>query len=450
MSLTDFLVDISTISFLLFLAFLIRRKVFLMQKYFLPASLIAGIIGLCLGPQVLGQISPIYIKFSDSIDQWTGFFFAFIFTTSFLGTTSKKLGRPALSSICQIGVIHMMQICVGLLIAFLLSKFMDVPYAIGELPVSGFFGGHGSAGVVGEGFKALGWDDAMGIAMTYATVGMFMAVIGGMFITNMGAKHGLTNRSMDSNFLTASQKSGIVPPNERKPIGMTISDNAVIDPMAFQFMIVGVIIAVSYVLRNAIIRIIPFWSKIPLYAMCLFMGAILGNLISKTKYNQYIDRNSMKRISGVAVEYAVTSAIVTIKISVLATYLVPILVTSLVLTVLTAAFSLILLKRWYGEGWFETAVGCYGLTTGSMATGLLLCRVLDPDNDTLAAESVTAASTMGNFLQQPYNTLGPILLMSNPTAFTWISVGLLIAFLIVGEVLFGRRGNHATDNRSMV
>ena len=439
MSLTDFLVDISTISFLLFLAFIIRRKVFFMQKYFLPASLIAGIIGLLLGPQVLGLVSPVCIRFSDSISQWTGFFFAFIFTTSFLGTSAKKLGRPALSSICQIGVIHMMQICVGLLIAFGLSRFMDVPYAIGSLPVSGFYGGHGSAGVVGEGFKALGWDDAMGIAMTYATVGMFMAVLGGMVITNMGAKRGVTNRRMDSNFLTVSQKTGIVPEEERKSIGTAIVDNAVMDPMAFQFMIVGVIIAISYVLRNAIIKVIPFWSKIPLYAMCLFMGAILGNIISKTKYNQYIDRNSMKRISGVAVEYAVTSAIVTIKISVLATYLVPIVVTSLVLTVLTAAVSIFLLKRWYGEGWFETAVGCFGLTTGSMATGLLLCRVLDPDNETLAAESVTAASTMGNFLQQPYNTLGPILLMSNPVTYTWISVGLLAAFLVVGEVLFGRR-----------
>lgn len=275
--------------------------------------------------------------------------------------------------------------------------------------------------------------------MTYATIGMFMAVIGGMVITNMGAKRGLTNRRMDSSFLTDSQKTGIVPEDERRPIGTAIADNAVMDPMAFQFMIVGVVIAVSYVLRNAIIQVLPFWSKIPLYAMCLFMGAILGNMISKTKYNQYIDRNSMKRISGVAVEYAVTSAIVTIKISVLATYLVPIVVTSLVLTVLTALVSLFLLKRWYGEGWFETAVGCFGLTTGSMATGLLLCRVLDPDNETLAAESVTAASTMGNFLQQPYNTLGPILLMSNPATYTYISVGLLAAFLIVGEILFGRR-----------
>lgn len=95
MTLTDFLVDISTISFLLFLAFIIRRKVFFMQKYFLPVSLIAGIIGLLLGPQVLGQISPVCIRFSDSIGQWTGFFFAFIFTTSFLGTSAKKLGRPA-------------------------------------------------------------------------------------------------------------------------------------------------------------------------------------------------------------------------------------------------------------------------------------------------------------------------------------------------------------------
>lgn len=70
MSLTDFLLDFSTISVLLLLAFLIRRKISFLQKYFIPTSLIAGILGLLLGPQVLGQVSPVCIQFSDSISQW--------------------------------------------------------------------------------------------------------------------------------------------------------------------------------------------------------------------------------------------------------------------------------------------------------------------------------------------------------------------------------------------
>ncbi|MFR8015950.1 MAG: hypothetical protein ACLU48_04940 [Clostridiaceae bacterium] len=100
MTLTTVLIDISTISTLLFVGFLIRQKIPFFYKYYIPTSLIAGILGLLLGPQVLGQFSPIHLHFSQWISQWTNFLFAFIFTTSFLGTSTGKFGRDVLSTTC--------------------------------------------------------------------------------------------------------------------------------------------------------------------------------------------------------------------------------------------------------------------------------------------------------------------------------------------------------------
>ena len=175
MTLTTVLIDISAVSVLLFLAFLIRQKIPFFYKYYIPTSLIAGILGLLLGPQVLGQFSPVHLQFSEWISQWTNFLFAFIFATSFLGTSTGKFGRDVLSTTCVTGVVFMAQVLVGLGIAFLLSTFMDnVPYAMGLLPVSGFYGGHGSAGIMGGCFATEGWEEAMGIALTYATIGMFV------------------------------------------------------------------------------------------------------------------------------------------------------------------------------------------------------------------------------------------------------------------------------------
>ena len=393
MTLTTVLIDISTISTLLFVGFLIRQKIPFFYKYYIPTSLIAGILGLLLGPQVLGQFSPIHLHFSQWISQWTNFLFAFIFTTSFLGTSTGKFGRDVLSTTCVTGAVFMAQVLAGLGIAFLLSKFMsNVPYAMGFLPVSGFYGGHGSAGIMGGCFATEGWEDA----------------------------------------------TGIVPKEERKSMATAISSSSVIDPLAFQMMIVGTIIAISHILREAIIKVFPFWSKIPLYTMCLIMGAIIGIALSKTKYSQYIDRGSMKRISGVALEYVIAMNVATIKLSVLASFLVPILVTSIAITILTAVICIILAKKWYGKDWFEMAMGAYGQCTGSLATGLLLIKVLDPNGDTLAAESVSGSSTLGSFWQQPYNTIGPMLILSSPLLTTLGTAGFLIAFLIVGTVLFGR------------
>lgn len=444
MTLDSVLLDVAAISVLLLLGFLIRQRVRFFQKYYIPASLIAGILGLLLGPQVLGQISPVCLNFGESISQWTNFLFAFIFATSFLGTSAGKFGRDVLSATCITGAVFMAQILCGLGTAFALSRIMgNVPYEMGLLPVSGFYGGHGSAGIMGGAFAEEGFAEATGIAMTYATVGMFAAVIGGMCMINLGAKKGLTMRRMDSNYLEEKDITGIMPKEERKPMAAAVSNASVIDPLAFQMMIVGTVIAVSHILRIALIKVIPFWSRIPLYTMCLIVGAVAGIAISRTKYNQYIDRGSMKRISGVALEYVIASAVATIQLSVLAAYLVPILVTSLVVCAVTALLSVWLSRRWYGESWFELAMGAYGQCTGSLATGLLLIKVLDPNGDTLAGESISGSSTLGTFFQQPYNTIGPMLVLASPALVTWGTAGFLIAFLIAGFVLFGRTAKKA-------
>ena len=301
MTLTEVLLDIASISTLMFIAFLIRQRIPFFQKYYIPTSLIAGILGLLLGPQVLGQFSPVSLNFSGSISQWTNFLLAFVFTTSFLGTASTKFGRDVAAATCITGAVFMAQILLGLAAAFVLGMVMSgVPYEMGLLPVSGFYGGHGSAGIMGGVFQTEGWAEASGIALTYATVGMFAAVIGGMWIINWGAKKGYSKRKMSGNYLEKKDMTGIIPKEDRKPMAMTIANSSVLDPMAFQLAIVGTIIAVSHVLREAIIKVLPFWSNIQLYTMCLIIGAIVGIGLSKTKYNQYIDRGSMKAISGAA------------------------------------------------------------------------------------------------------------------------------------------------------
>ena len=78
MTLTEVLLDIASISTLMFIAFLIRQRIPFFQKYYIPTSLIAGILGLLLGPQVLGQFSPVSLNFSGSISQWTNFLLAFV------------------------------------------------------------------------------------------------------------------------------------------------------------------------------------------------------------------------------------------------------------------------------------------------------------------------------------------------------------------------------------
>ena len=53
-SIQNLLLVLSIIGILLFIATMLRLKIGILRKAFIPASLLAGIIGLILGPHVLG------------------------------------------------------------------------------------------------------------------------------------------------------------------------------------------------------------------------------------------------------------------------------------------------------------------------------------------------------------------------------------------------------------
>ena len=46
--------------------------------------------------------------------------------------------------------------------------------------------------------------------------------------------------------------------------------------------------------------------------------------------------------------------------------------------------------------------------------------------------------TLGSFWQQPYNTIGPMMILASPVLVTLGTAGFLAAFLAAGTLLFGR------------
>ena len=56
MTLTDVLKDFAYLSTLLLIGFELRRRIRIFQKYFIPSALIAGTIGMFLGPSWLGTV----------------------------------------------------------------------------------------------------------------------------------------------------------------------------------------------------------------------------------------------------------------------------------------------------------------------------------------------------------------------------------------------------------
>ncbi|MFQ8898131.1 MAG: sodium/glutamate symporter [[Clostridium] scindens] len=77
----DIIKDFAYAGFLLLVGYILRYKVPFLQKLYIPASVIGGIIGLLLGSQVLGRISSVSLSFSENISAFAMPLLAVVFAT---------------------------------------------------------------------------------------------------------------------------------------------------------------------------------------------------------------------------------------------------------------------------------------------------------------------------------------------------------------------------------
>ncbi|MDU4962356.1 MAG: sodium/glutamate symporter [Sporomusaceae bacterium] len=441
MDLTAVLRDFAAISVLLAAGYFLRKSVKLFQTYFIPASLIGGVLGLLLGPQVLGLHTSFSLVYSDSISQWATILLAVVFAAAFLGEQMGRLSKPALSATLLAGTSHQLQAVFGVAVAFLLAMFIpDLPLGFGLLPVYALYGGYGFAIAAGVIFADSGyWADGVAVGATLSTLGIIFGIILGMIIINIGVRKGVSKQDYDAAKIAAGIKTGYVEVKEREPIGLGVSKPSSLDPLALQLALVGIVIACGVVLRSALISLDPFWNHLPLFASTLICSGLAGIVLDQTGLAKYVDKETVNRISGVALDYMIAAAIATTSITVFATYIIPMTIMALIMFALTVWVCFYFGKRWCSRDWFEVSLGIFGMAMGVLSTGLLLIKVVDPDHKTIAAETAAAASTLGYVYQLPYVLLFPFLIMSDPQFVFICSVVILVAFLLIGEVCFKTR-----------
>lgn len=141
MTLMDVVQDFAVVSILLFVGYILRMKIKLFQRLFIPSCILGGIVGLLLGPQVLGSVSPVKVTYSSSIDQWSGVLLAVTFAGSFLGESITKATRQSLAATFVGGIAHQTQAVLGMLVAFVFAA--TIPVGFGLIPLYSLYGGIG-------------------------------------------------------------------------------------------------------------------------------------------------------------------------------------------------------------------------------------------------------------------------------------------------------------------
>ena len=380
-------VDIGIISALLLIGKLMRTRIKLVQKLFIPPSLLAGFIGLAFGPYGL-DILPL----SNQTGTYAGILIAFIFGA--LPLTSQKVkgnnGEIATMWAYSQGGLLFQWAFGGLLGLLVLNQIWPLSPGFGITMPSGYCGGHGTAAAIGQAFGQLGHDEILTLAMTAATFGIVAAVILGLVFVKWGTRKNYTSFLADYNDLPTELQTGLLPNEKRESMGESTCSSISIDSLTFNLAVVSLIAFCGYGISKIAAHFMPGF-ELPVFSCAFVAGILLKKVFDRTKVTTYICPKTVNHISGALTDFLVAFGIASIKLSVVLEYIVPLAILLLSGLLVTLIYVFVMARKLMKEHWFEKALFTWGWFTGTMAMGIALLRVVDPKMQSRCLDSYALA-----------------------------------------------------------
>lgn len=456
----DVLIAILLALLLLLAGELLRRHSHFLRRIFLPGSIVAGALGLVLGPQVLGRFEaaralPLVTAnglFPAAIlDAWAmlpGVLINVVFAALFLGKTIPGLREMWLRAGPQMvfgQTLAWGQYVIGLLLALLvLAPVFGMDPVAGALIEIGFEGGHGTAAGMAPAFAAAGFPEGGDLALGLATVGLVSGVLIGTVLVNWAVYRGhipSTHEVEGSLGEEALELGGLTEEDRKEAEKQKRLAGAATDAMSLQLGLVALAIVIGWLLLEGL-RLLEsstwggeLFSYVPLFPLAMIGGLIVQLLVERLGLAHLVVRSYMARAGGIALDLTIVAALASLSLQVLGDNLVPLLLLSFAGTAWCLFGVLVIAPRIIPYNWFERGIGDFGQSMGMTVSGLLLMRMADPQDTTGA---------MGSF--------GYKQLLFEPVVggglFTGMSVGLiagygpvpvllLCALLTAGWLLFG-------------
>ncbi len=393
---------------LLGLGYWVRRKIRFLQRLYLPASVIAGLIGLAI-IQLLQHLDLSIMDWKlalppETTEGWSklpGLLINIVFACLFLGRSLPPVAQVWKSSSRQLAygqIVAWGQYAVGCgMVLLLIKPVFGLPDIFAGIMPVGFEGGHGTAGGMGPTFDRLGFPEMKDFALASATGGIMGAIIVGMGLVNWAVRKGYVEKKVRPG-VNIDDLSGIIPHKHRPAAGKISVSSDVIGSLSLHFVFIGAAVLLGWLMKAGLLLfagILPgqgaeIFSSFPLFPLCMLGGVVVQWLADRFDRHEHMDEGLMLRIQNCALDFLVVAAIATIRIDVIAEGWLPLVI----LIVAGIGWNVLMLtvfaRRAFKDAWFERGIAEMGQSMGVTATGLLLLRVVDPDYETEAAEAFAA------------------------------------------------------------
>jgi ESS family glutamate:Na+ symporter len=350
----------------------------------LPLAIVAGSLGLLLSDQALGLFS----LDTELLESLVYHGLAIVFIAVALRSPSQG-GRSAdaRGMAFAIVLIFATQALLGLGVVLALDHTLHP--GVGLLLPLGFEEGPGQALSTGAVWEESGLIDGAQLGLIIAVIGYAWSVFAGIPLVIWGRYKGWVSEPPSTTLTAADER-----------VHAADSEPGSLDLLTTQIGLVGL----AYLLTWALCGLLDYLLTLAgmpdigavMWGFHFIFGAIvamaLRPLLARVPGGSPIDDHLMGRVAGVVVDVITCAALAAVQVHVLQTHWFMILIVTTVGGVWTLWFSLWMARRVWSEAPFEHTVLFFGMSTGTLPTGLALLKVIDPHLRSPAAVSAVFGS----------------------------------------------------------
>ena len=335
---------------------------------------------------------------------------------------------------------YMVQAATGLVISILLAyTFMPNLFkASGILLPMGYGQGPGQANNIGSSYEALGFAGGRSFGLAIAAAGYLCACIVGVIYINYLVRKGKFTRA-NGETVSGSVSIDTFQSENEVPIAESL------DRLSIQFCLVIVVYLVTFLvtwgltsaftaisvgLGNTLNSLLWGFNFIVGSALAMLLRLVLRKLHStKIITRQYQNNYLLNRISGLAFDIMIVAGIASIEPEDLTGLWVPFILMAVAGAVLTLIWLKYACKIIYKGYYYEGLVSMYGMMTGTISSGVLLLRELDPELKTPAANNLVLGSSFGILFGIPMLAL--VSLVPKSTVMLFVGLALIVIYFFI-------------------
>ncbi|MEM9453241.1 MAG: hypothetical protein AAGF11_03625 [Myxococcota bacterium] len=350
-----------------------------LRRLSVPNAIVAGLLGLSLGPSGAGLI-PIDIPAMETIVYHA---FALMFIAGGLQSPPRQDRPGAARSIAVAGsTIGVLQAILGLLFVAAWLAVEPLHPGFGLMITLGFQQGPGQALSLGGAWESLGMTDGGQIGLVFATLGFLYCIVLGIPAVLIARRRGLLT---ERDVVEPSTEPGTHAGTERR------------GSLLLQVVWVLLVYAAVFVAISGMVSVLPPKLAATAWGLHFIYGSLFAITLRyaarRLGADRAFDDAQLARISVVTVDVTTTGAIAAVRLAVLAAWLVPILLMTLLAGGLTFFGCVWLARRAFPEAPASHALVLFGMGTGTVSTGLALLRMIDPELRGTAARNTVIGAT---------------------------------------------------------